>query len=320
MSKTKQHILIVDDELEIRKIIQEILNDEGYSTAIASSADEARKQASKKKPDLVLLDIWMPDEDGISLLKDWKKQAESNFPVIMISGHATIETAIKATKLGAKDFIEKPVSMEKLLSSTAEVLSQSAIGEDACSHLLESIPTFIETVESFEIGAQQKKILVIQAEEGLDKATWARAVHLKHLGRDIGFKKVGSTQKESLSEQKNNNLYLALDNEGPATIFISDIKNLPNDERVATSKKLITSSRNRAAKIFIGVEDPDEASFLGEQNITLLEIPPLRNMLKDIPQMLEETIKFFVERDGHGYRRFSLASQNMLSKLSLIHI
>ena len=314
MSKTKQHILIVDDELEIRKIIQEILNDDGYSTAIASSADEARKQASKKKPDLVLLDIWMPDEDGISLLKDWTKKAESDFPVIMISGHATIETAIKATKLGAKDFIEKPVSMEKLLSSTAEVLSQSAIGEDACSHLLESIPTFIETVESFEIGAQQKKILVIQAEEGLDKATWARAVHLKHLGRDIGFKKLGSTQIESLSGQKNNNLYLALDNEEPATIFISDIKNLPNDERVAMSKKLIASSRNRAAKIFIGVEDPDEASFLGEQNITLLEIPPLRNMLKDIPQMLEETIKFFVERDGHGYRRFSLASQNMLSK------
>ena len=148
MSKTKQHILVVDDELEIRKIIQEILNDEGYSTAIASSADEARKQASKKKPDLVLLDIWMPDEDGISLLKDWTKQTESNFPVIMISGHATIETAIKATKLGAKDFIEKPVSMEKLLSSTAEVLSQTAIGEDACSHLLESIPTFIETVDS----------------------------------------------------------------------------------------------------------------------------------------------------------------------------
>jgi len=314
VSKKKQHILIVDDELEIRKIIQEILNDEGYSTAIASSADEARKQVSNKKPDLVLLDIWMPDEDGISLLKHWTKQTESNFPVIMISGHATIETAIKATKLGAKDFIEKPVSMEKLLSSTAEVLSQSAIGEDACSHLLESIPTLIETVENFEISAQQKKILVIQSEEGLDKAAWARAIHSKHLSRDIGFKKIGSSQKESRSDQKNNNLYQALDNEEPTTIFISDIKNLPNDERVAISKKLIASSRNRAAKIFIGTEDPDEASFLGEQNTILLEIPPLRSMLKDIPQMLEETIKFFVERDGHGYRRFSLASQNMLSK------
>ena len=89
-----KHILIVDDELEIRKIIQEILNDEGYSTSIASSAEEARIEANNKKPDLVFLDIWMPDEDGISLLKEWTSQPETGFPVIMISGHATIETAI----------------------------------------------------------------------------------------------------------------------------------------------------------------------------------------------------------------------------------
>ncbi|MDC0223078.1 response regulator [Gammaproteobacteria bacterium] len=314
MSKANQHILIVDDELEIRKIIQEILNDEGYSTAIASSADEARKQANKKKPDLVLLDIWMPDEDGISLLKDWATQAESNFPVIMISGHATIETAIKATKLGAKDFIEKPVSMEKLLSSTAVVLSQNSMGEDACSHLLENTPAFIKTLESFEIDVQQQKIFVIQSEEGLDKAAWARAIHSKHLSRDMGFKVLSNSQKESRSGQKNNNLYVELDNAEPAAIFIGDIKNLSNDEKEVISKKLIVYSRNRASKIFIGVEDIDEASFLGEQNIVLLEVPPLRNALKDIPQMLEEAIKFFVERDGHGYRRFSLASQNMLSK------
>ena len=116
MSKTKQHILIVDDELEIRKIIQEILNDEGYSTAIASSADEARKQANKKKPDLVFLDIWMPEEDGISLLKDWAKNTESNFPVIMISGHANIEMAINSLKHGAFEFVEKPFDQARLLN------------------------------------------------------------------------------------------------------------------------------------------------------------------------------------------------------------
>ena len=210
MSKTKQHILIVDDELEIRKVIQEILNDEGYSTAIASSADEARKQANKKKPDLVFLDIWMPEEDGISLLKDWAKQTETDFPVIMISGHATIETAIKATKLGAKDFIEKPVSMEKLLTSTAEVLSQTATGEDASTHLLQNIPTFIETLESFKTGTQQKKILVIQSEEGLDRAAWARAIHSKYLSGDIGFKGFGSSQKEARPGQRNKDLNDAL--------------------------------------------------------------------------------------------------------------
>ena len=143
MSKSK-HILIVDDEVEIRKIIQEILNDEGYSTSTASSAEEARIEANNKRPDLVFLDIWMPEEDGISLLRDWKSQSETEFPVIMISGHATIETAIQATKLGARDFIEKPVSIEKLLTSAEEVLSQDIVGEDVFSHLVQNIPTLSE--------------------------------------------------------------------------------------------------------------------------------------------------------------------------------
>ena len=314
MSKAKQHILIVDDELEIRKIIQEILNDEGYSTATASSADEARKQANEKKPDLVFLDIWMPEEDGISLLKDWTKQSESDFAVIMISGHATIETAIKATKLGAKDFIEKPVSIEKLLSSAEEVLSRNTIGEDVFTHLVQNTPTLIKTLESFETIVQQKKLFIIQSEEGLEKTAWARAIHAKYFSGDFEFKELESSQKETHTEQKKNNLYSALDSDKPATIFIGDIKKLSDDQKANISKKLIARPRNRAAKIFIGVEDIEEAIFLGKQNLILLEVPPLRNSLKDIPQMLDETIKFFVERDGHGYRRFSLASQNMLSK------
>ena len=314
MSKAKQHILIVDDELEIRKIIQEILNDEGYSTATASSADEARKQANEKKPDLVFLDIWMPEEDGISLLKDWTKQSESDFAVIMISGHATIETAIKATKLGAKDFIEKPVSIEKLLSSAEEVLSRNTIGEDVFTHLVQNTPTLIKTLESFETIVQQKKLFIIQSEEGLEKTAWARAIHAKYFSGDFEFKELESSQKETHTEQKKNNLYAALDSDKPATIFIGDIKKLSDDQKANISKKLIARPRNRAAKIFIGVEDIEEAIFLGKQNLILLEVPPLRNSLKDIPQMLDETIKFFVERDGHGYRRFSLASQNMLSK------
>ncbi len=114
MSTEKKHILIIDDELEIRTVIQEILLEEGYSTEIAESAIEAEAKIKKKVPDLVFLDIWMPDVDGISLLKKWSKENAINFPVIMISGHATIETAIEATKLGAIDFIEKPISMEKL--------------------------------------------------------------------------------------------------------------------------------------------------------------------------------------------------------------
>ena len=174
----EKHILIVDDELEIRKIIQEILKDEGYSTSTASSAKEARVEAKNKKPDLVFLDIWMPEEDGISLLKDWTSQPETDFPVIMISGHATIETAIEATKLGAKDFIEKPVSIEKLLASAQGFLTQSIIGEDIFSHLVQNTPAFKKTLDEINLLVKQNNIFVLQAEEGTEKAAWVRALYL----------------------------------------------------------------------------------------------------------------------------------------------
>ena len=201
----KASILVVDDEPDIRQVVGDILQDEGYVVNVAANAAEARDQFTQVQPDLVLLDIWMPEEDGISLLKDWTKQAESDFPVIMISGHATIETAIKATKLGAKDFIEKPVSIEKLLSSAEEVLSRNTIGEDVFTHLVQNTPTLIKTLESFETIVQQKKIFLIQSEEGLEKTAWARAIHSKYFSGDAEFKELESSQKEAHQKQKKNN-------------------------------------------------------------------------------------------------------------------
>ena len=112
MKKTK--ILIVDDEVDIRQSLKEILADEGYKVYIAKNADEAKKIQKDENLDLVLLDIWMPDCDGISLLRDWKKGNELKCPVVMMSGHGTIDTAIEATKIGALDFLEKPISLQKL--------------------------------------------------------------------------------------------------------------------------------------------------------------------------------------------------------------
>ena len=121
MNKKQKLILVVDDEREIRSIISDILVEEGYEAIVASSAEEARHLLVRKTPDLVFLDIWMPDEDGITLLKEWAEDQSKQFPVIMISGHATIETAIKATKLGAADFIEKPISIENLFGTIDKV-------------------------------------------------------------------------------------------------------------------------------------------------------------------------------------------------------
>lgn len=120
------NILVVDDELGIRDLLSEILNDEGHSVDLAENATQARAARNAHTYDLVLLDIWMPDTDGVSLLKEWSSSGQLNMPVIMMSGHATIETAVEATRIGALSFLEKPITMQKLLKAVEQGLSKSA--------------------------------------------------------------------------------------------------------------------------------------------------------------------------------------------------
>ena len=120
----KAKILVVDDEDNIRESLKEILTDEGYDIFLAQDAKIARKIKDNEKLDLILLDIWMPDCDGISLLKEWEKNKQLTCPVIMMSGHGTIDTAIEATKIGAFDFLEKPISLQKLLKTISDSLKK----------------------------------------------------------------------------------------------------------------------------------------------------------------------------------------------------
>jgi len=117
-------ILVVDDELGIRDLLFEILNDEGHQVELAENAAQARNARAAARPDLVLLDIWMPDTDGVTLLKEWASTGLLNMPVIMMSGHATIETAVQATRIGALAFLEKPITMQKLLKAVDQGLAR----------------------------------------------------------------------------------------------------------------------------------------------------------------------------------------------------
>lgn len=117
------HILVVDDELGIRDLLREILDDEGHHVEIAENAASARLARARAAPDLVLLDIWMPDTDGVSLLKEWGATGQLTMPVIMMSGHATIDTAVEATRMGAMAFLEKPITLQKLLKAVEQGLS-----------------------------------------------------------------------------------------------------------------------------------------------------------------------------------------------------
>src|SRR5213080_3610441 len=119
-------ILVVDDEMGIRELLSEILSDEGHVVEAAENAQQAREFRLRQAPDLVLLDIWMPDTDGVTLLKEWAAQGQLTMPVVMMSGHGTIETAVEATKIGAFDFLEKPVGLQKLLSTVSRALKTAA--------------------------------------------------------------------------------------------------------------------------------------------------------------------------------------------------
>jgi len=121
------NILVVDDELGIRDLLCEILNDEGHNVEVAENAAQARAARVRERPDLVLLDIWMPDTDGVTLLKEWSSTGALTMPVIMMSGHATIETAVEATKIGALAFLEKPITLQKLLKAVEQGLARGMV-------------------------------------------------------------------------------------------------------------------------------------------------------------------------------------------------
>lgn len=121
-------ILVVDDEVGIRELLSEILYDEGHTVELAENAAAARQVRAAMRPDLVLLDIWMPDTDGVSLLKEWASSGQLTMPVVMMSGHATIDTAVEATRIGAIDFLEKPITLQRLLKTVSSALERARLG------------------------------------------------------------------------------------------------------------------------------------------------------------------------------------------------
>ena len=151
------NILVVDDELGIRDLLSEILNDEGHNVELAENAAQARSARSRGRPDLVLLDIWMPDTDGVTLLKEWSTSGLLTMPVIMMSGHATIETAVEATKIGAQSFLEKPITMQKLLKAVEAGLTRNSgvpgVRKPGLPGLA-AIPSIELTVEAAMTGGQ----------------------------------------------------------------------------------------------------------------------------------------------------------------------
>jgi DNA-binding NtrC family response regulator len=177
MAQAKE-ILIVDDEVGIRELLSEILQDEGYRVALAENASEARAYRARTQPAMVLLDIWMPDTDGVTLLREWTAAGALTMPVVMMSGHATIETAVEATRIGAFDFLEKPIGLTKLLSTVARALKAAATKEPRRVSLasLGASKAITDVERALEQLAATRRAILILGEPGTGQDVAAQAL------------------------------------------------------------------------------------------------------------------------------------------------
>ena len=327
MKKNQNNILIVDDEPEIRGLMQEILNEEGYLTFAVKNAKEAQKIIADNPPDLVYLDIWMPEKDGVTLLKEWSESNQLNFPVIMISGHATIETAVEATRLGAFDFIEKPLSIEKLVASAKKALSASVknSGKDIALILKNICSAYTDIFLTLDSETDSDQIIFLNGEVGTEKEEFAKYIHhQKHKEENrfatLQLNLLASDQLENIFI--NNELEKIIDTVEKGTIFLSGYSELIQRHQSEVNNFLQKLPLGQDLKFVVGVNFNKQEK-LYEQNKeldmiisagVLLDLPPLRQCLQDIPELLKGFIDYFGIIEGLIPRRFSLAAQNILTK------
>ena len=346
---SSRSVLVVDDEPDIRHLLQEILEDEGYAVAVAESAAAAQSFIDEQTPDLVLLDIWMPDTDGISLLKAWRQSGDLQFPVIMISGHGTVETAVEATRHGAVDFIEKPVSLAKLLLNVEKALADGFEGGDNTKNTspITRLPLFLgdsdyvkQLREQHDKQAASGNTLLLTGEPGSGRVLFAQHVHDKSeiKGPFIQLRcdtlSSANSHKELLGEENNGSISMGfLEAVGDGTLFLTDIEMMPanaqqclrqvieqqgfvrvgGESRIPFRARLMASSRTElSAQIKQGVLDP---SLVRQLSAETMHIKPLREHLEDIPALLEGFVNWHVEEEGLAYRHFSVGAQNKLRNL-----
>ncbi len=188
------NILVVDDELGIRDLLWEILNDEGHNVEVAENAAQARAARLRDQPDLVLLDIWMPDTDGVTLLKEWSSTGALTMPVIMMSGHATIDTAVEATRIGALAFLEKPITLQKLLKAVEQGLARGALRKPATPLMAAASLQVVEVAAmlgpsgavAVEAGPQSQQSFMLDKPLRESRDEFEKAYFEYHLAKENG--------------------------------------------------------------------------------------------------------------------------------------
>ena len=343
------HILVVDDEPDIRELVKEILEDERYIVTVAANGDEARQARRERRPDVILLDVWMPDIDGISLLKEWQdtESTEPAPPVVVMSGHGTVETAVEATRLGAYDFLEKPLSMAKLLLTIRHALDDYALRREnvglrrqvqpLCRPLGKS--QVMETLrEQAEKVAGSEAWVLLVGEPGVGKRLVARLIHNQSGRKDGSFVEVGvativpaNAEMELFGEERGDKVrYGLLEQANGGTLFLNEVADMDLDlqARLASAlqgQSFVRLGGSRAVDIDIRViasthKDLQEEMRAGrfredlyyQLNVVPIALSPLREHREDVTDLCGYYVDFFVESDALSYRTFTVAAQNRL--------
>jgi DNA-binding NtrC family response regulator len=341
------HILVVDDEPDIRHLLQEILEDEGYDVEVAENGESARQAYRQNPPNLILLDIWMPDVDGITLLKEWAEDGNLPMPVIMLSGHGTVETAVEATRLGAFDFIEKPLSLAKLLITVEQALDSDKSSREPVLHVQHGLAVNEPVGRSSAMQRLREQIkriaehdswVLLNGEAGCGIKVAAHYLHANSHQHDKSFIEVNLSslsydkQPEEFVGQKSNNNIIPglLDKAQGGTLFLRNIdeadeatqnfllgflqtnsfQHIGDSSSHAFKARIVCSTHKNLEKLV------EEGKFRKDLfyliNVVPLHIPALREHREDIPDLLNFYTNILVDQEKLPYRHFSLAAQNRL--------
>jgi two-component system, NtrC family, nitrogen regulation response regulator NtrX len=339
------HVLVVDDEADIRALIQEILTDENYRVTVAGNAAEARRAREADKVDLILLDIWMPDTDGITLLREWSEQGGLDAPVVIMSGHGTVDTAVEATRLGAFDFVEKPLSIAKLLRTVERALESARSQTGPTRELLPSLLAPVgrsrrmqdlrDKVQQF--AGHNSPVLLI-GEPGTGRGAFARYIHVLSNRADGELELLlaaslteNNTEEQLFGSERDGTIRPGVfERAADGTLIIDELTDLNE-----LAQKLVLSALEQGrfrrmgghelvklqARILATVSDDFESAIesgrlrrelISSLNVLSLRVPPLREYAEDVPELLNYYVDKLVDAEGLKFRRFSVAAQNRL--------
>ena len=339
------NVLVVDDEADIRALIDEILSEEGYSVTVAADAKEARLARGGDKFDLVLLDIWMPGTDGISLLREWSEPGDLDCPVVMMSGHGTVDTAVEATRLGAFDFVEKPLSLAKLLRTVERAIDSSRKVSSSARGMLPSLlapigrsPLMKELREKVQLFARHDSPVLFVGEPGTGRGAFARYVHTMGSHEDGPLVTLlaasitdSNAEEQLLGSESGGDIHSGyFERAKNGTIIIDELTDLCDQAQklilsILEQREFVRAGGHTPVKLNARVLATANASYekamdkgtlrrelVSNLNTLTLRIPPLREYAEDVPELLAYYVDKLVDSEGLRFRRFSVAAQNRL--------